>query len=68
MRVEGLGLRVARLDAGGVGSEAKSFRGLMSLVVILVLWASDCKCCTQRTQYPLLKEYTLNHIRDPIVI
>ena len=25
-------------------------------------------CCTQRTQYPLIKEYTLNHIRDPIII
>ena len=23
---------------------------------------------TQRTQYPLTKEYTLNHIRDPIKI
>ena len=26
------------------------------------------KCRTERTQYPLIKEYTLNHIRDPTII
>ena len=54
--------------------------GRLLLLLLLALWLRvrasprsfmyrlKLPARTQRTQHPLIKEYTLNHIRDPIII
>ena len=59
----------------GVGAfRARGPRDLAGMLLWLyqVLWLrlrySGGSCLAQRLQYPLITEYSLNHIRDPTII